>query len=114
MTTVQYTVDIEGMHCSSCALLIEKSLKSLPELEMVNVNFASSQALVKVNADFSPDRVIQTIQQLGYKASLVDDTHKVSEKDKRQKETKSWFRKFLLSLVLSIPMIVFMCYDFFP
>ncbi|MDD3052705.1 MAG: heavy metal-associated domain-containing protein [Candidatus Cloacimonetes bacterium] len=42
------SIDIEGMHCSSCALLIEKSLKKVPGVQNANVNFSSSQAMVKV------------------------------------------------------------------
>ena len=34
--------------------------------------------------------------------------------DKRDKETKHWKTKFIASVLLSLPMIGFMLYDFFP
>ena len=32
---------INGMHCASCAALIEMSLKKVPGVETANVNFAA-------------------------------------------------------------------------
>lgn len=43
------SIDIEGMHCTSCALLIEKSLKKVPGVSQANVNFAASQGMVKMD-----------------------------------------------------------------
>lgn len=108
------TVDIEGMHCNSCALLIEKSLKSVSGVQHANVNFSSSQALVKVDPSISQTDLLKAVENAGYHWSIIDDAHKVDEHDKRAKETKHWKIKFLWSAILSIPMIAFMIYDFFP
>jgi len=108
------TVDIEGMHCNSCALLIEKSLKTVSGVQHANVNFSSSQALVKVDPSISQTDLLQAVENAGYHGSIIDDAHKVDEHDKRAKETKHWKAKFLWSAILSIPMIAFMIYDFFP
>lgn len=45
--------EIEGMHCASCAGLIEKSIKKVAGVEEVNVNFASEKAHIK----YQPARV---------------------------------------------------------
>ena len=108
------TLDIEGMHCSSCALLIEKSLKEVSGVQNANVNFSSSQALVKVDPSISQGDLLKAVENAGYHGSIIDDAHKVDEHDKRSKETKHWKTKFLWSAILSIPMIAFMIYDFFP
>ena len=42
-------LDIDGMHCSSCALLIEKTVAKVPGVASVNVNFATSQGTVKTS-----------------------------------------------------------------
>ena len=42
-------LDIEGMHCSSCASLIEKTVAKVPGVASVNVNFATSQGTVKTS-----------------------------------------------------------------
>lgn len=43
------SMDIDGMHCSSCALLIEKSLRKTPGVLQASVNFSSEQAMVKID-----------------------------------------------------------------
>jgi Cu+-exporting ATPase len=54
------------MHCSSCALLIEKSLKKVYEVQQANVNFSSSQAMVKVGPNISQDQLIKAVEDAGY------------------------------------------------
>jgi Cu+-exporting ATPase len=43
------SIDIDGMHCSSCALLIEKSLRKTPGVLQASVNFSSEQAMIKID-----------------------------------------------------------------
>ena len=40
------TLSIEGMHCSSCSALIEKSLRRVSGVEEAQVNFASEKARI--------------------------------------------------------------------
>ena len=49
---------ISGMHCASCAGIIEKSLKKVPGVKEANVNFASEKARVLY------DKSITTIDKL--------------------------------------------------
>ena len=107
-------IDIEGMHCSSCALLIEKSIKNVSGVEKVNVNFSSAKAMVKADGTISQSELIKAIEDAGYKGKIEDENHKEDETEKRNKETKHWWKKFSISAMLSIPMIIFMLYDFFP
>ena len=37
---------LSGMHCASCALIIEKSLKKVPGVKEAHVNFAAEKALI--------------------------------------------------------------------
>lgn len=37
------TLDIQGMHCTSCAGTIEKKLKAVPGVQAATVNFATKQ-----------------------------------------------------------------------
>ncbi|HCB52052.1 TPA: hypothetical protein DEP21_05845 [Patescibacteria group bacterium] len=106
------TLDIEGMHCSSCALLIEKSLKKLPGIENAHVNFASSQAMVKSEENIDPNVLIQQVKKSGYSASIK--VEHANEQKKRTKEIKIRKNRLLSAGIFSIPMILFMVYDFFP
>lgn len=114
MSGKMITINIEGMHCSSCALLIEKWLKKVPGVEQANVNFASAQANIKVNCDVKEGELIKAVKDAGYHWELKDDKMKNNESEKRQKETKYWFHKFIISAILSLPMIGLMMWDFFP
>ena len=61
-STQMLSLDIEGMHCSSCALLIEKSLKKVSGVQNANVNFSSSQALVKVDPNISQAALLKAVE----------------------------------------------------
>src|SRR5579875_2535322 len=60
---------LEGMTCASCAMRIEKGLKKLPGVEEASVNLATEQARVMYDpALVSPERMVQKVEQVGYKA----------------------------------------------
>ncbi len=113
--TKMVSIDIEGMHCSSCALLIEKSLKKIPGVSQANVNFSASQAMVKIDPNQAwPQDLVKAVENAWYIWTIINDKNKVDEVDKRKKETKYWFTKFFAAAILSTPMILFMFYEFFP
>lgn len=107
-------LDIEGMHCWSCALLIEHTLKDTKWIQKANVNFSAEKATITFDEEKIPLTDIQeAIQRLGYKAVSADETlNAQKETEKRQKEIQYWKKKFIIALILSIPMIIFMVYDF--
>ena len=97
---------ISGMSCSSCALLIEKSLREVSGVKEAHVNFAAEKA--SITFDRSQARIedlIGAVKKAGYQASLGGD-----EKNP-QIEITNQFKKFFASLVLSLPMIYFMFTD---
>lgn len=105
-------LSISGMHCSSCAGLIERSLKKVNGVTEANVNFATEKARVVYNPPLAKiEDLIKGVESAGYKASLPGEKEE-NQKEKRQKEIKYWFKKFVLGFVLSIPMLLFMAYDF--
>ena len=107
-------LDIEGMHCGSCALLIEHTLKDTKGIQQANVNFSAEKATITFDEEkIQLAQIQEAIKHLGYKAVLADETMNAQkETEKRQHEISYWKRKFLRALLLSIPMIVFMVYDF--
>lgn len=59
--------NIQGMHCASCAVIIEKKLKKLPGVDTVEVNFATEKAKVGFDEkSVSVDRMNEEIGKLGY------------------------------------------------
>src|SRR3989338_6856100 len=58
---------IKGMHCASCAITIEKSLKKLKGVSNANVNLASEKAMVEYDKNtVNESRIIKSIEDAGY------------------------------------------------
>jgi len=104
------TFPIVGMHCASCARLIEKKLIKSPGVVAAAVNYGSEQAAV----DFDPSITnIQTlgaaISSLGYKAVTETISGKSPDdlkKEAKQKELTSLKRKVTVSATLSILVLI--------
>lgn len=112
MTTQQ--IAITGMHCSSCAGVIEKQLTKVPGVSKASVNFAAEKALVTYEAGTPAHDLLGAVKRAGYSAEIIDgDQAAAVEKVKREQSIKGLWRKFLLSFVLSLPMLYFMLLDFF-
>src|SRR3989338_3585049 len=113
--TTRVNLSLSGMHCSSCAAIIERSLKKVDGVSQANVNFAAEKALVDFNlAKTSVDLLIKAVERAGYKAEIVNQKDATFESKKRQKEIKKARNKFIMGFVLSFPMLYFMLFDFFP
>ncbi|HSW97029.1 MAG TPA: heavy metal translocating P-type ATPase [Candidatus Saccharimonadales bacterium] len=107
-------LSLSGMHCSSCAAIIERSLKKVPGVKEAHVNFTAEKASVVYDeANASEEDLINAVKKAGYKASVVDIKDTQLEARKRKEEIDTQFRKFILSAVLSLPMVYFMLLDFF-
>src|SRR3989338_5502592 len=68
------TINIQGMHCASCASKIETALKKIKGIKNSSVNFAAEKAII----NYTPNTVKQqtltkTITDLGYKAFIQQE-----------------------------------------
>ena len=105
---------ISGMHCASCAGIIERSLKKLPGVRDANVNFASEKAVVTLNDVGASVEVLKAaVKKAGYRAEEINEKDNEWESKKREAEISSYFKKFIFSATLSLPMLYFMFLDFF-
>lgn len=105
---------ISGMHCASCAKVIERSLRKVPGVKEANVNFAAEKA--RVNFDLGKvtlDDLIAAVKSAGYRAALADNSDPEAERKRKEKEIKNYRTKFLAALLFSLPMLYFMLFDFF-
>ncbi|MDO8529208.1 MAG: heavy metal translocating P-type ATPase [bacterium] len=108
------SLSLFGMHCSSCANIIERSLKKVPGVKQANVNFAAEKASIVFDENTSSAKnLIEAVSKAGYKAEEVDVKDTEYERRKREKETSTYFNKFIFSFILSLPMLYFMLLDFF-
>ncbi|PJA47416.1 copper-translocating P-type ATPase [Candidatus Uhrbacteria bacterium CG_4_9_14_3_um_filter_36_7] len=109
----QETLLITGMHCASCAGLIEKSIKKLDGIEGARVNFAAAKArVVYDSAKVSMPQIIERVKKAGYSAKIASTANPEEERLRRQAETNSYWKKFIAGFILSLPMLFFMLLDF--
>lgn len=56
---------IEGMHCASCAKLIEMELKD--KVKNISVNYKTGNAIIEFNNKISENEIKKIIIKAGYK-----------------------------------------------
>ena len=112
--SARISLSLSGMHCASCAGIIERSLKKLPGVTQANVNFAAEKALVVFDeTKLSVEDLINAVKKAGYKATLVDEKDPDFERNKKANEIRGYKNRFIFGLVFSLPMLYFMLLDFF-
>ena len=62
----ELNIPVDGMHCSSCSLLVEKSFNRLDEVDSVNVDLNTNKAHIVLNDDISSEKIDQTVEAVGF------------------------------------------------
>ncbi|HEF4776728.1 TPA: copper ion binding protein, partial [Burkholderia multivorans] len=65
-------LDIDGMTCASCVSRVEKALAKVPGVTHASVNLATERATVEASADVSAARLVEAVEQAGYRATLIE------------------------------------------
>lgn len=102
---------VGGMHCASCARLLEKEIAKIEGVEQARVNFASEKAVISAEPESVLDKILKIIEKLGYSGSVYDESVSLEEDEKEAREMK---RLFLGGSIFAIPFIYLMLMDFFP
>ncbi len=63
-----FRLTLHNVSCASCVKTIEKALKNLNHIETFQINFANRT--IDVEGTLTPEKVISTLQQSGYEASI--------------------------------------------
>src|SRR3989344_419254 len=67
---------IRGMHCASCAVTIERSIKKVPGIINAQVNFGTEKAVVDYDSDKSNiNSIKQAVKKVGY--DIADSNSKI-------------------------------------
>ncbi|MEK7536635.1 MAG: heavy metal translocating P-type ATPase [Patescibacteria group bacterium] len=113
-TIQKVKLNISGMHCTSCAGLIEKQLKKVEGVTEARVNFASEKASVVYNSSLvKSSDLVTAIEKAGYEGQIETEELSKNQSLRQEGEIKKQWNKFLASFILSAPMIYFMFLDFF-
>lgn len=103
------SLTIIGMHCASCAGKIEKALRSRTGVEKAVVNFGTETATVTYDPlHIGIDEFISTVKKVGYDARVFDagTSHHDQDKHEHHKEDTKLSRKLWISIILTIPIIL--------
>ena len=59
-------IPVDGMHCSSCSLVVEKSLNKLDAVESTDVDLNTNKAHITLKGDLDPDLIDKTVESVGF------------------------------------------------
>lgn len=70
METIKFK--IEGMHCGACATGIQMGLTQLEGIKSAFIDYNAKEGVVEFDsAKTTKEQVLKTVEELGYKASLI-------------------------------------------
>lgn len=95
--------DVKGMTCAACVSAVEKAALKTPGVLESNVSLPTEQLRVVVEESFDESVLFKNITLNGYKASAIDTSETLSEK--QNKKLKGMRLNILLSLIFMIPLL---------
>ncbi|EKN65602.1 copper-translocating P-type ATPase [Neobacillus bataviensis LMG 21833] len=99
----QLKLDISGMTCAACSARIEKVLNKMDGVE-ANVNLAMESAAISYDHELvSSSDILARIEKLGYGA--IEKVEREAKAQLKEEEINAKRRKFLLSVLLSLPLL---------
>jgi Cu+-exporting ATPase len=108
------TLDITGMHCASCAMNLEGSLKKVDGVSKAAVNFATEKAYVEYDpAKVTMSDLERTVTDAGYSVINGDGGEPAKgvvadrEKDARKRDIAVLNIKLIVSAVFAVPLLYF-------
>ncbi len=100
--TVKKTFPIIGMHCASCARLIERSLARVPGVVSSAVNYGSESAAVEIDEYLVKDAdLAKAVEGTGYKAVFAEDGGKKTPDEIKEEAKERELRKLRVKVIVS-------------
>lgn len=101
---------VQGMHCASCAILINKNIGKLPGVSEVSANYGSERIALSFDPEKTPlAKIEEILKKLGY--TLIMPKSGEKEEEAAEKERVGHIRKLrnrtILSFALASPIIVY-------
>ncbi len=102
--TTHTDLQVTGMHCAACSTRLEKALNQLPEV-VASVSIATEKAHIEYNPDkITIPELIKAVQATGFDAHPMRDF--AAEKKARVKALQAQQRQFIISALLTAPLLV--------
>jgi P-type Cu+ transporter len=98
--------DITGMTCAACSARIEKVLSKQDGIQHATVNLALEKATIEyAPGTITTDQIIKKVDSIGYGATMKNDENQEEQTDHKHQEIQKQKRKFIWSLLLSLPLL---------
>lgn len=105
-------IDIEGMHCASCAKISEMAFAKVPGVKSSIVNAVTGKAFVEVDDSVTKNDLEKAVKEAGYKPVSVEfedaGSTDIKENSKEEREIKSWLIKLIGTWIFTIQIMIFM------
>ena len=82
-------LDIDGMHCASCARSVEKELQGVEGVREATVNFASGRAQIECEELVEHEELVEAVRRAGYNVHEHHD-HAAVEEYSRSRMLWTW------------------------
>ena len=97
-------LNIIGMHCASCATLINKALSKIEGVSEANVNYATAKARVVFDENkLTEEDLIMAVKKKGYNASIGGKNDALDREMAQKKEMDNIKNNLFFSLIFTFP-----------
>ncbi|EHV5289900.1 copper-translocating P-type ATPase [Staphylococcus pseudintermedius] len=116
--TQEETFKITGMTCAACSARIERVLQRETGIDQINVNLVMENGTVKYDpSQISIEEIYERVAKIGYEAFPMETKDETAKR--KSDELKRQKGKFIISLILALPLLYtmfghFSFLDFIP
>ncbi len=104
---IKKSFPVVGMHCASCAKLIERCVSKVPGVISCSVNYASETASIETEENVKESDIQKAVEGAGYKALFSQNGNSdLKLEDIKQIELKSLKVKVIVSSILSTLLVI--------
>ncbi len=100
----EITFNVGGMGSQHCAMIVESALRKVKGVKEVSTSYSTMKAAVKYELPATIEELKNAITNAGYAPQEYAEETADTEKAEREKEIEILKSKFLLSLILSLPL----------
>jgi Cu+-exporting ATPase len=102
VSATESRLDLEGMHCASCAVSIERRLGELHGVD-ATVNLATAQATVRCDPPVPVEDLIAAVESIGYGARPARSAFDGDAHRHHHEADRALQRRLLVSVLLTVP-----------
>lgn len=102
--TQEETFKIAGMTCAACSVRIERVLQREAGIDQINVNLVMENGTVKYDpSQITIEEIYERVAKIGYEAFPMETKDETAKR--KSDELKRQKAKFIISLILALPLL---------